>query len=463
MTTPLPRKSELVAEWIRRVVTVTDEVSYFGANSVEYAIASSTADLNLETYNLHRQLIRRQTLLAAAGDDLTEVASEHSVTRLGPMYAQMYVILQPQKATVTAITTGKIEVSATDAALFEVGDSLRLTLADGSLSEIVQIQAITAGTGPNGGTELNVGIILNAYNPVTQLVRVLLRKTLPARTVFASSAGITFESLVEVTVGDANPAMAGESTSLALADKVLVEAVQPGVIGNVDALTLSLQTPDADIRTVVNPVRADGGSETESDLSLKYRTAHLHQLLAADTPAMLEALATRGNSDVLRAVAEQSDGLATLRLRVLSRAGGGLATDARAALATYMQSRLRSSLAVEVLNLEVTAIEVTAEVTLVPSTGTNTERLARAWGQVADGLATLLDFRRWRFGEDVDSADLLAVVNGAADVATVAVSSFTPNTTVVVAAASLPRLVRLTLTDTATNLTFGAALATSYA
>jgi hypothetical protein len=128
-----------------------------------------------------------------------------------------------------------------------------------------------------------------------------------------------------------------------------------------------------------------------------------------------------------------------------------------------MASRLRSALAVEVHNMELTAIEVSAEVTLLPSTGTNTERLARSWRAVADGLATLLDYRGWPFGQDVDSADLLAVVNAAEGIATVTVSSFTPAATVAVAATSLPKLVRLTLTDTATSVTFGATLEASYA
>jgi len=371
--------------------------------------------------------------------------------------------VQPQTAVVTAITDGKLEVSAADAALFAVSDSLRLTTNDGSLSETLTIQAITSATGPNGGSELDVGLVVNTYAPSTEIVRVLLRKTLAAGTRFVSTTGVVFESLDAVTAGDSNPVMAGESASLALADKVWAEAQTPGSAGNVEALTLSLQTAEPDIRAVLNPSRGFGGTDTEASFDLKYRTAHVGQLAAADTPAMVEALAQQGHSSVLRATPDTGTVLGTMRTRVLTRSGGGLSADDRRTLGAYIAGRLRSQLEVEVVDMELTAVEVVADVTLTPVAGLTTQqRLAAAWRRCADALATYLDYRKWAFGQDVDSADLLSIVNAAQGISTVSVSSFTPSTLVSVGASSLPVLARLTLTDTGSGQTFGAVLSPTY-
>lgn len=458
----LPTVPDLYADVVRRIVTVTDELTYFGENSAGGAIALSAAQLVAGNEATARALLRRQTLLGSSGDALVEVASEFGATQLGPTRATVPVILRPQKTTVTAITSGRIEVA--DSSLFAVADSIRLTTNDGSNSEVCTVLAITTASGPSGGDELDVGLIVGSYDPDADTVLVLLRKTKAAGTRFRSTAGITFESLKAITVGDSNPAMAGESSALALADKVWCEATVAGAAGDVEALTITaLETPDADIASVLNPMRASGGGETESDPALKYRTAHLPQRGASETPAMLETLALLNNRDVLRAYPDTGGALGIMRLRVLSRAGGGLSTDALLALGAAISARLRSGFSVECLNMEVTAVEVVADVTLDPGAGTNAERLAAAWRNCADALANFLDFRTWPIGGDVDEADLLSLVNAAEGIATVATSSFEPAANVDVAAVSLPVLTRLVLRDTASGETFGADLEASYA
>lgn len=458
-----PSTSEIAQDWVRYVVGYTDEVSYFGVNSVGGAYAFATGQVTARTYAVRNALIRRWTILGGEGDGLVETVAEFGAPQLGPTRSQVLVIVQPQTAVVTAITNGKLEISADDESLFEVGYSLRLTTNDGATSEIVTIQAITSATGPNAGSELDVGLVLNTYDPDAEIVRVLLRETLPARTAFVSTAGVTFESLEDLTIGDSNPAMAGESTSLALADKVWCEATTRGAAGMVEALTIDLQAPNPKVLGVFNPSRAFGGRDIESPQELKNRAPHQSQLAAADTPAMLEALAVRGNNNVLRAVAETSSTLGVLRIRVLTRSGGGLSADARAALARYMSGHLRSKLTVEVLNLELTAVEIEADVTLDPIVGlTPAERLARAWRNCADTLAVYLDFRKRAYGDDIDEAVLLSIVTRSDGVATVSTSSFLPASDVVVGDTSLPVLARLLLRDTASGETFGAVLEPTY-
>lgn len=452
---------DLTADFIRRVVAATDQITYFGANSVGAALAEASAGQTMQSEAHYRALLRRDTLLGASGDMLGEVAEEYGAVRGGPQHAQTLVLVRPWSAEVTAVTGTLVEVD--DSSKFEDGDSVRITLADGSVSEICTIQSISTGTGPNGGDEFDLGGLINTYDPDTTGVRLLLRKTKTAGTVFTSTTGVAFESLEDVTVGDANPVMAGESTSLALADKVLCEAVNAGEAGNVEALTITaLESEDEDIRAVLNPSRAEGGTAEESDFALKFRAAHVPQIGAAETQAMLEALARRGNINVLRAFPEDSSRISTLRIRVLTRSGGGLSADERTALGSYMSQRMRSQLSVEVLNVVRTAVEVEADVTLDPGTGPAADRLAAAWRRAADRLATFLDWRKWPRGQAVDSADLLSLVNGTDGIATVATSSFYPGAEVAVDDASVPVFTRFVLRDTQSSETFGAVLATSY-
>lgn len=454
---------ELVADYVRRVITYSDEITWFGANGVGAALAEASAGQTSMSEEQARGVVRRHTLIGASGDALTEVMEESGVPRLGPVRSRVLVILRPWSTRVTAIVAGRLEVASSEK--FEVGDSIRLTRADGSVSEILTIQAIDSGTGPNGNDELVVGLIVQSYTPVVgeDAVMVLLRRTKVAGTVFVSESGPAFQSLDDVTVGDSNPALLGESTSLALADKVWCEAVTPGKAGDVAALTItSLQTPDPDIRALTNPTRARGGEDTESDFSGKYRASHQPQLGAIETQAFLEALARRGNTDVLRALPEESDSISTMRIRVLTRSGGGLSVDQRVALAAYMSQRTRSQMLVEVFNLIPTAVEVIAEVSLSPGTGTPASRLAAAWRKAADKLADYLDYRKWPEGKSVDEAALLSIIQQTRGIATVTTSSFLPASDVLVASTSIPILAWFQLTDTASGLTFGARLSPTF-
>lgn len=457
----LDTTATLHADLVRRIVAHTEELTWFGQSSAAGALVQAFAEQGAQSESLYRALLRRDTLEGASGDALVAVAAEMGAAQLGPTRAIVPVILRPQKTTVSAITTGKLEVA--DSTLFAVNDSVRVTTDDGTQSEVCTVLAITTATGPNGGDELNVGLLLHTYD-VTDTIRVLLRRTVARGTQFRSTTGLVFESLEQITVGDSNAIMAGESSALALADKVWCECTTRGAAGMVEAFTVTqLVTPDADILSVTNPIGAIGGADTETDTALKFRTAHLPQRGAAETPAMLERLAVMGNNDVLRAVPDTATSLGALRLRVLSRAGGGLSTDALVALGEYIGARLRSALRVEVLNLVPTAVEVEADITLDPGAGSNYERLTAAWRRAADALANRLDFRTWPAGQDVDEADLLSIVNATTGIATVATSSFQPSADVTVGATSIPVLTRLVLRDTASGLSFGADLVASYA
>lgn len=461
--TELETIPDLAADWIRRVVSYSEELTYFAENSVGQAIARATAEqVGNNGSPLYRALLRRQTLLGASGAALVEVAEEHGVPQLGPSRARVLLVLSPWSAQVTAITGSLIAVD--DSTHVEVGDSIRLTNSDGSVSEILTVGSISTGTGPDGEDELDVGAISGTYEftgPAADDNRILVRRTLVAGTSFQGSSGVAFQSLADVTVGDRNPVLRGESTALALADKVECEAVDAGEAGNVAAFTIdALTTPDPKIRAVTNPSRAEDGRNTESDFDLKYRAAHQGQLAAVETHAAVEALARAGDRSVLRAFEETSESINTILIRVITRSGGGLTTNARAALGAFVAARLRSRMSVEIRNVVPTAVEITATVSLSPGQESTQARLEAAWRLAADRYATLLDWRKWIEGTPVDEAELLSILRQTPGIAAVTTSTFTPAAEVEVE--TVPQFTRLVLTDLATGATFGADLTTSY-
>lgn len=458
MTTDLKTQPELFAEWTRRVVTYSEEVTWFGASGIGFAIGEATAGLAAQNNSLHRALLRRFTLLGAQDDDLEAVSEEYGTRKRKGGRARALLVLRPHVATVLGIVGGEIEVDVSTN--FEAGDSIRIRNADGTVTESADIDSVSTGTGPNGGDVLDVGSLINTYDPTTD-VKVLLRQIITEGTSFQSDSGSAFEALEDVVVGDLNPVLDGESAVLALNDKVWVEAVNKGAAGNVAANTIkAFTTPNAKVKDVFNPERGFGGDDTESDFELKRRTAHGGQLRAQETVAFMEALALKGSSRVLRLFPASSDQVSTIGGVVLTRNGGGLSSDERNALASFMADRMRSNLGVELTNLVPTSVEVTADITVQPGNGTVKQRLKRAWTAAADRLATFLDYRKWdpETEAEVDNSDLLALVSQAPGVASLLTSSFSPSEPIPVALQSVPIFVRLTLRDTVSNETFGADL-----
>lgn len=462
MTTDLKTMPELFAEYTRRVVTYTGEITYFGENGIAFGLGQATAGLAAQNNSLHRALLRRFTLLGAQDDDLEAVVEEYGTRKRKGNRARVLVILRPHVATVLGIVGGAIEVD--DGTKFLAGYSLRIRSADGATTEAATIASVSSGTGPNGGDVLDVGSLVNTYDTATD-IKVLLREIITEGTSFQSDSGVSFEALEDCVVGDLNPVLDGESATLALNDKVWAEATVKGAGGNVPANTVKAFTAaNVKVKAVLNPERGFGGFETESDFEVKRRTAHGGQLRAQETAAFMEALALKGSSRVLRLFAAEAEAVSTVGGVVLTRNGGGLSSDERAALTAFMQDRMRSNMRVQLTNVVPTAVEVSADITLQPGTGTTKQRLKAAWTAACDRLAAFLDFRKWDPEEatSVDNSDLLALVSQTPGVATLLTSSFVPAAPVPVALQSVPIFVRLTLTDTVSGETFGADLAAEF-
>jgi uncharacterized phage protein gp47/JayE len=452
-------RKELTEEWIRRFITYTDRVTWFGSNSVARAWAIATAGLVENSYQLYVAILRRFTLFASRDEDLAIVAAERGADRLTATRARLLVIIRPFSADVTAVTLGATDlIEVDDSSGFLAGDSIRIRNGDGTVSDVRTIIAITIGTGPNLGDELEVAVLTGAYTPLTDDVDVLIRVLVPEGTLVTADS-VQFATLENVTTGDANPILDGEGTFVGLADKVWTEATVRGASGNIEPRTITaLVTPIAGVVDVFNPERGLGGADNETDFELKRRAIEGPSVQAQETAAWFEALAKQGNSDLIRVVRPEGEvALGTLIMRVLNRNGGNFSATEIADMETFVEQRVRSYMEVSIENITLTSVEIEAQIT-IESDGV----LEDIWREYSQRVAAYLDFRKWAFGTDVDSIAIRKILEDVPGVAAVDQATFSPSVDIVVTDISLPTLTRISLIDLDTADTVNADLAVSF-
>ncbi len=446
-------------EFVRRLLTYTTEVTWFGTTSLMRAWSLAVGSLAEGSGLLYVAMLRRTTGLAAIGSYLTDWMADRGTTRLGKSRSKLFVVVAPTTArvlTITSTATDLIEVDAIGD--FAVAMNLVIRNGDGSTSETRAIIAITTGTGPNGYDEIEVASLTGDYEPDTDDVKVLARITIPAGELISTLSGPSFQTLAAVTTATANVVLDGESVALGLADKVWCEATVAGSSGDIDPLTVTaLTTPVAGIASVYNPEPGSGGTDEETDLDGKYRAIHRPTLANQETLAWLEAMAKEANPDVLRAVRVTSTLGGTMMAKILHRNGGSFSDAQLREIEVYIAARVRSYMAVSLDNVTLTSIEVEAQITM--NAGATLPGILKAGSA---RLAIFLDYRKWRFGGTVDEADLLALVKFTPGVATLVTSTFLPAADTTPDADSLPTLVRLSLQDTVSGETINATLAVQF-
>lgn len=460
--TTLKDRQQLASEWVRRFLSYTSELTWFGSTSAMGAVAQATGGLAAHAYALYASLLRRVTLMGASETHLPDVAAERGAERLGPQPSKLLVVVVPHTANVAGIrdVTGDDYIEVDDSSNFAVAGSMRIRSGDGSTSEIFTIASISVGTGPvASGNELVVtGGLSNAYTPASDDVDVLRRHTVAEGTSINTQPGVAFQTLASVTTGDSNPVLDGEGTALSLADKVWCEATVAGSVGNVPARSVEdFTTPIAGVASVYNPEAASGGADTETAFDLKYRAAHGPTTQNQETITWVERLAKEANSNVLRATRGTDVRVSELAVLVMHRNGGDFSTADLLQIETYIAARARSYMTVDVQNVTKTAVAIEVQGTI--ESGYTTEGVGRA---AASRVADFLDLRKWGWGVDVDEADLLALVKRTPGMATLDTASFLPASDTVVGDKSLPYLTSLSLLNTTTSETFNGDLAQSF-
>lgn len=450
---------ELQQEWIQRLRAHSPGVTWFGSLGIMKGVARATAALAYGAHRLYAALLGRYLLTEASGDALDTLAPSFGAERdEDGVFARVLAIPLPVTSEVSAITGALVEVPLGDGARWSVGWSVRLRNGDGTVTETRTIAAITSGTGPNGGDEIDLTTISGSYSPATEVVDLIARITVPARTVIGSEEGTAFETTAPITTGDANPLLIGSTKALSLATKVWAEAQVVGEIGNIEADTLTDSIPTIDgIEGWYNPESARGGAASETDGDLRVRAATGGAAYNQETLAWIQALAQQANPNVARAFLDPSLEVGTLKAKVIHRNGGAFSTTELAAIERYLDDRVRSYMVTSLSNVTLTSVEVEAVITL--SAGYS---LLEVYREAASRLADYLDWRSWTEGENVDEAALLSIVRTTPGVATLETSSFLPAADVVVSDDSVPTLVRLSLQDSTTGTTINATLAQSF-
>jgi len=458
MTEPFRVKTrgELWQEWVRRLVTNTSGVSWFGTNSVIAGWGRATAALAEGVHQAYVALIRRKTLSAATDAFLAAIAAELGTPKRGSLLSGVFVVFQPITANVSVINIaaapGFDDIVVDDGSDWLVADEGRLRSADGLTTEVWVVAAKPA---PN---TIRVATLANAYLPGAEDVDILFRALVPVGTLVRSRNGVVFATTTEIHTGDANPVLDGETTAISLADKTWAEATTSGSSGNIDPLSADrLSTPIRGVRAVLNPARGIGGADEEPDHDLRYRAGHWPAITSQDTAVAIEALCMEADSNVLRAINTSSSILSTLTVTVVHRGGASFNSDQLEAINTYVGQRLRSGLTVKASNATLTSVSVEAAITLDPLA--EHEQTFRA---IATRLAVYIDLSRWAWGLDPERADLLVIVRQTPGVASVDSTTFLPATSPSVGVASLPTLSNLSVQDTASGLTIGAALSQSF-
>ena len=456
MAEPKTRR-ELVSENVRRMVTLQDRINYFGANSVGRALVDLASTLGEVGQQMVAGLTQRFSLLGGTfATGLADTLEEYGAPRLGADRSMVLVCLQPWFTAVTAITnaaTSRIEVF--DSSRFAVSDSVRIR-SNATTTEIRTVIAITTGTGPNGGNEIEVALLSNSYNPTTQNVALLLRKTITADTTLTTSVGVNVQTIDAVTVGDSNPIFDGETTALALLDKVWCECTVAGSRGAFGPFVVTgFLVAEPDVRGAFNPEAAIGGADEATAQESKYRAAYYPAIQNVETQAGILALAKAGNPRVLRTLITPPTALRTIDVYVLTRQVGPLSSGDKTSLALYMNQRMRAKTVVQLLDMPLTAITVEATVTLDGSV-----TLSDAWRAAAARYATNIDPRSWEFERPVERADLITWLNTLPGIENINSTTFLPAADVAVTV--LPYFVSLSLRDANTGAIINDTVAVSF-
>jgi uncharacterized phage protein gp47/JayE len=292
----------------------------------------------------------------------------------------------------------------------------------------------------NLGTDCNTPRLEEAYAGAVLVFSGTASTVIPAGTQVRSSAGIVFETVESITLGQANPGY-DLYPSEPLGDKVEAIALTAGTQGNVPALTItSLVTPISGVDYVTNPSPAIGGQDTEPDNQYRVRLMERINLLNQGTLAFYEAVTKEINSEILRVYACRGESEREISIYVATRSGTGLTTIEKNVLQESIRNYAPICANPVVYNVTFTDIDVYAKISLQPN-----YTLSEVFTKLLINLADLIDWSKDDFGAEINYADILVELESTEGVKNVDINSFMPNSDTVCAANSIPKLGTVTL------------------
>ena len=449
----MPHPRDYEKNLIDSFMTYTDKLRYFGDNSVNLAIVKTIANPLSEAFYQLDEVSKSIFLKSAEGRSLDFLGLERGIQRVQESFSSTFVVFQSEKQQITDVTIaaapGFDDIEVQDGSEFEAGDLIRVIQ---SLGSPPASETKTISSKPSDNV-IRVSTLANTYQDGDFVV---MRVTVPEGTEVQSVNGVSFKTTEAITTGDNNVALLGESTALSLADKVLVRSKTSGDSSNVQAFSITTLVSAVDgIRSLTNPLPATGGGGLELDGNYRARIQRYPTNLNQTTQVWFEEAIKDVNRNVLRAYAREGSDFRLVEIIVASRSGSNLTSNELSEIQDAMEQRIRGNIDVVATNIAFTSVAVSASITIAKSANLND-----VYRDVATRIANFLDWRTWEFGEDVDQADLLSLLNNTSGVENV--EGFLPAVDVSVSTTSIPRFVSLSLEDADTGDTINASLTQSF-
>ena len=428
---------EIQTNLMQAIVVYTDKLTYFGVNSVNNAIVQAISRPLSELFHKEATTTKRLFLPTATEKDLDVIGKD--IARLSKSNSSVILVFVPVSTTINAeAVAGSNQITVVDGSKFLLGQNIRLRGATGNPPDT---ETATIAGKPSTNVIEITEVLINTYK-TGSFVR--LRSAIPKETKFDSAQGISFQTTETITVGDLNPLFTGESSGLALLDKVTAISKIAGANSNIPAYSIT-KLPGAfssAIQNVSNPIPADGGTDAESDSQYRGRIQNAGARFSIDTKAFFAISAQQTDVTVLRVITKKAIEVNRLDCWIASRSGANYSSEQLQQIKIGVEQRLHSQVKINIYNLIFTSISVSADVSLKP--GSN---LQAGFNQIAARLSDFLDWRSWEFGATVDDADLLGMIDGADAIENTGNFKINGNSPADVSIAdnSLPRFTGLTL------------------
>lgn len=262
--------------------------------------------------------------------------------------------------------------------------------------------------------------------------------TIPANTEITTDN----EDVIYLTINEATIPAGGH-------ERVRVDALaqEPGIIGRVGPYRLNkfVASAPSGVTSVTNATSSINADEQESDAEYRTRILESHNTFAQLTKDFFVSVAREANDEVVRAVARFT-GQGALTVYVTRRNGTDFTSGELDAIADYIAARMKASTQTTLAVENIVWADIEIEITGTLINGVSKQTAIRA---VADRLDDYINPTLWAPGKNVDSTSLLSEIVQTGVFGNIVENTFEPSSDVAVGSYSLPRVVSISITDSA--------------
>lgn len=260
---------------------------------------------------------------------------------------------------------------------------------------------------------------------------------IPENTQVTGDHGFVFETLAAATIGTDGDYNFG---SEGLGCTVVAQSTASGAGTRVAENTINqMVTPITGVSSVSNPLPAYYGADEETDEEFRYRIKHRISILNNGTTAFVAEACKEVNEDINRVYVEKVGG-DVLNVYTVTRSNTFLSSSQKSAIKAHLNDKWKILPQINIVDIPFTSINVYIKVRPVDGAS-----LQETFVSIADDIMDFLDFRRWPFGENVSSDDILNICLNNEAVDDIDVTTFSPSDNIDVANNSIPMLENITM------------------